>query len=504
MRYSIYKGKTSTIIKMKAKRIFRIIVLIIVCISLQLSSCSKSEYLDRVPPTQLVSDYIFDTPARILGMVNGVYAAMKVNNYYGGRFLMYTDVRGEEFINTTTNSFTGFDAWAHTYNSGSADIINLWSAAYTAINRANILIDGLSIAENAAVVGDELAAAYTAEAKFLRAYAYFSMITVFARPYTEGNGASPGLPLRLQAELSMDNNNLARSTVAQVYTQILQDLDDAEENLPMQYTGTTAALLNTTRAHKNTAIALKTRVYLNQGNWTQVIAEASKIVPQPSAPFSATTGVQHALQSDIVATLMNNFTTSESIFSMPFTELDMLSGQSSLGYIYNGNAEYYMNPAAILNESQWGADDARHGFLRAHATNGRFYLAKFGLNAPFLIYIPMIRYAEVLLNYAEAAAETGNLELATNLLQAVHSRSDADYAFPAASLASSEALVATILIERRIELLGEGFRSNDITRRLLTFPAKPGPTPAQAVAPSASNYIWPISNNELVNNDLID
>lgn len=470
---------------------------------LALSSCDEAEYLQQVPPTQVSSADIFSTPARIEGLANGIYSQLKSANFYGGRLLFFLDIRGEEFINITANSFTGFDAWNHSYNSAASDITNVWSIGYTTINRANILIDGLSLPENADVVGATAAAAYIAEAKFLRALAYHSLVTIFARPYNENDGASPGLPLRLQAETTAENNDLARSTVAEVYAQIIQDLNDAEAGLPTtRGTATTAPLLNTTRAHKNTAIALKTRIYLSQGNWAGVIAEASKIV-SPAAPFSATTGVIHSLQGNILDVFPSN-TTTESIFSMPFTNLDNLGGQSALGYLYNDNEEYYMNPAAILNNSQWGEDDARWGFLRYKADEDRYYLTKFGTGSPYLQYMPVIRYSEVLLNYAEAAAETGDLALATALLEAVHHRSDPDYVFPASATASSAALIETILIERRIELLGEGFRSNDIMRRLQTFPAKVGARSTNAVPPSAANYIWPISNNELLTNSLID
>ncbi|SKB51332.1 SusD family protein [Parapedobacter luteus] len=464
-----------------------------------ISSCSEEEYLQQIPPTQLSYSDIFRTPARIEGLVNGIYASLKGSNFYGGRLLLFLDVRGEDFINTTANSFTGYDAWAHSYNSSSADILNVWSTGYTTINRANFVIEGL--AANPGVVDETTAAGYVAEAKFLRALSYFTLVTIFARPYAENDGASPGLPLRLQAETTSENNNLARSTVAQVYSQILQDLDDAEANLPDEYA---SALLNTTRAHRNTAIALKTRVYLNQGNWNAVIAEARKIVPQTAAPFSATTGVAHALQSDIVETLTNNFTTAESIFSMPFTNLDNLSGQSALGYLYNGNSEYFLNPAGILGSAQWAEGDDRWGLLRFNATNGRYYLSKYGRDAPFLRYIPVIRYAEVLLNYAEAAAETGDFVLARGLLEAVHHRSDPDYVFPVSATATRGALVASIETERRIELLGEGFRSNDLLRRLYTIPEKVGPSfSASAVPPAAENYIWPMSNDEILTNNLI-
>lgn len=468
------------------------------CLALSLlASCDSDKYLNQVPPTEVSDADIFSTPQRIEGLVNGMYAGIKRDNFYGGRLLMFTDVRGEDFINTTANSFTGFDAWNHSYNSGSNDINNVWNIGYNTINRANVLIQGL--ADNPGVLEEATAANYIGEAKFIRALCYFSLVTLYAQPYAIDGGNNPGLPLRLQAETDMENNGLSRSSVAEVYQQILTDLDEAENSLPEHYGGSGGSLMNTTRAHKNTAIALKTRVYLNQGNWAKVAEESRKIVGQTAAPFSSPSGVNHQLQSDIVALFSSNFTTSESILSMPFTPQDNFSGQSALGYIYDGNQEYFINGAGVLGNAQWGANDRRRNFLR-HA-GGRDYLNKFGTSAPFLRYLPVIRYAEVLLNYAEAAAELGDLALANELLKAVHLRSDDASALPANVSSSKEALLAAIAIERRIEFLGEGLRSNDITRKAQAFPQKVGPSfSTNAVAPSATNYTWPIPNNELINN----
>lgn len=61
-------------------------------------------------------------------------------------------------------------------------------------------------------------------------------------------------------------------------------------------------------------------------------------------------------------------------------------------------------------------------------------------------------------------------------------------------------MVTALLRERRIELLGEGFRTFDITRNLLTFPAKGG---VAAVPPTASNYVYPVPNTELATNKLM-
>lgn len=473
----------------------------IICLTVPLSfTACEEELLNPVPETAILDTSAFNTPTRVLGLVHGMYDGVKNPQFYGGRYIMYGDFRGEEFLNRTANIFTGYDTWSHTLNSSSNEVQNLWSAAYGAINLTNLFLQGLT--DNAAKVDPALAAPYAAEAKFLRALSYFSLVTLYAQPYVADQGASPGLPLRLQAERSVANNDLARSTVAEVYTQILKDLDEAEAALPATYP---TALLNTTRAHKNSAVALKIRVYLNMGNYLKVIEEAAKIVA-PATPFKAPGGVPHELQSDVTAVFSSNYTSPESIFSMPMTDLDSSTGQTSLAFILNagpvGSAEYNLNPAGIIGDATWAATDARRNFLVKSGT--ATYLKKYNKPAPFTDFVPVLRYAEVLLNYAEAAVKTGDLAKATELLTAVRHRSDAAYIFPAEALATPEALVATILKERRIELLGEGFRSMDLLRTLQTIPAKASSSlSAPAVAPTEPDYIFPLPNLEIARNQLL-
>jgi hypothetical protein len=252
-------------------------------------------------------------------------------------------------------------------------------------------------------------------------------------------------------------------------------------------------LLNTTRAHKNTAIAFKTRVYLTMGMNDKVIAEAKKIVPN-APPYKAATGVPNEMQANPLTVFSSNYTTTESIFSMPMVPLDYVSGQSSLGYEFNTNQEYSLNPAGILGNASWMKTDARKTMLRTNSTGT--YTTKYA-HPQFLDYVPVIRYAEVLLNYAEAAAKTGDVVKGTELLSAVRKRSDPTYIFPSSASLKSEELVNTILTERRIEFLGEGFRSNDLLRNLLTIPAK-GTAPA--ISPSQPEYIFPIPNAEISSN----
>ncbi|MBO9616487.1 MAG: RagB/SusD family nutrient uptake outer membrane protein [Dyadobacter sp.] len=466
-----------------------------VAFALLLPSCDSDKLLNPVPKTSITGANAFDTPERILGLVNGVYKSAKGGNFYGGNYYTYSEVRGEEFINRTSNTFTAFEAWNHTLNASSNFIAGFWAAGYETINNANILIKG--IGEHPGVVNEALGRQYVAEAKFVRALSYFALVTAYARPFNEDKGASKGLPLRLQAETTTANNDLKRSTVAEVYAQIIKDLDEAEADLPLTHA---TALLNTTRAHRNTAIALKTRVYLNSGNYAKVIEEAKKIV-STAPPFSAATGVKHKLES-IVEIFSTNYTSSESILSVPMTELDNVTGQTSFPYVINANSEYNLNPTGIWGDTEWRASDLRRTFART--ASGVQFLTKYAKPSPFLDYLPIIRYSEVLLNYAEAAARTGDLVTATALLKAVRTRSDANYEFPAGATGTEQALVATILKERRIEFLGEGFRSNDIVRNLLPFPAKSGNgLVAPEVVPSQTNYVFPLPNTEIVTNKLL-
>jgi starch-binding outer membrane protein, SusD/RagB family len=470
------------------------------CLGLvMVTSCNK-DLLEPIPQTFVADVTAFDTPGRIANQVNSMYQGFKSGTFYGGRAQIAGDIRGEEFLNETTNGVTGYDVWQLNATGTSANFIkNLWAQAYFAINLCNLFIDGMA-AKGTSVVGAALSNNYLGEARFLRAASYLKLLEHYARPYADGNGSKPGVPLRLVGIKESGSSALARSTVAEVYTQIIADLDFAEANLPSSYA---SAALNTTRAHKNTAIALKTRVFLSMQDYARVITEANKIVGQNTAPFSATTGVAHALQANIVNVFRTPYTTTESILSMPMTATagDNPGTQNQLGFYWSkppGNGEFSLNPSGIIADAGWTANDVRRTFNGLNG--GKPYLnTKFNSPSPFTDWAPVIRYSEVMLNLAEALARTnaGVNVKALALLNAVRQRSD-----PATILAplTQANLIAAILLERRIELLGEGFRNFDQMRLLQTIPAKGG-IPAKAA--TESGYIWPISADELSLNPLM-
>jgi hypothetical protein len=105
------------------------------------------------------------------------------------------------------------------------------------------------------------------------------------------------------------------------------------------------------------------------------------------------------------------------------------------------------------------------------------------------------------LNLSEALTRSSNSldARAIQLLNAVRGRSDATTVFTSASFTNVQALLDQIAIERRIELLGEGFSSPDIMRLKQNFPAK-GLAPS--VITTDTQYLWPIPLNELLYNKL--
>lgn len=147
----------------------------------------------------------------------------------------------------------------------------------------------------------------------------------------------------------------------------------------------------------------------------------------------------------------------------------------------------------------WKATDARRA--QVVVSGSKSYLNKYPSASPFVDWAPVICYAEVLLNLAEARTRSTNTvdAQAIALLNAVRQRSDATTTFSAGDFVDATALANAILIERRIELLGEGFAGADLTRLGLPLPAKPDVDPAPS---SSQQYIWPISSTELLLNPL--
>lgn len=481
------------------KNIIKFFVLIFVM--LLPGSCSKDK-LDPVPKTSISDLTAFDTKDRIVGQVNGLYDRVKSGQYRGGRFLIYNDIRAENFDNLLSNGVTGYQTWQNLVTESTNEVDGLWVAVYAAINGINVFIEGLDASRldpiKAASITETEYNQYKGEALALRGLCYFDLLQLYAKPFNMGTGTNLGVPLRIKAAKSSADNDLARSTVAEIYTQILADLNAAE---PMVALTNGSEILNTTRIHRNTVIALKTRVLLHMNNFSDVVTEANKIVPT-SAPFVAATGVANALQTNIVTVFTSPWITSESIFSMPMVATDAPGTQNGLGYYYspvaNASPDYSLTTTGVISNPGFIATDARRNLLTM--SGGKTWLNKYNV-ALFIDYVPVIRYSEVLLNLAEAESRAAGSVTARSiaLLNAVRGRANGG-TYVAGDFADFAAFLDKIMLERNIEFLGEGIRNLDLMRTISTIPGKATVNP---VPSTSTNYIWPIPLSEILANKLI-
>jgi hypothetical protein len=467
--------------------------------------CAK-ENLDPVPQTSLSDLSVFDTKDRVLAQVNGMYTSCKSGAYLGGRFMVYGDLRGDNFIPNSSNLVTNFATWNHTEVSSTNEVQNFWGAVYASINVINVFMDGLKTNWDGGKLTGKITQAeydqFMSEALALRGMCYFDLLRMYCKPYVLGAGANPGVPLRLKAEKTAAGNDLARSTVAEVYTQILADLDAAEPKAIDKYSDD---LLNTTRIHKNTIIALKTRVNLAKGDWAKVVSESAKMVPG-SAPFVSASGVPNALNATYAGLWTTPYTSKESIFSMPMTTTNGPGTQNGLPHYFSqGSSEsYYLlgtSPVYVAMD----ATDVRKTLMVLVGT--KYYLTKWPDLTTLTNYPPVLRYAEVLLSRAEALVRQGGAvtQGAVDLLNAVRVRSFPTGAYTLASFSSAAAFYTAVIQERNFEFLGEGIRAFDIMRLGQSIPAKDGGNMGSVAAiPSSSiGYMWPIPANELSLNKLM-
>ncbi len=452
-------------------------IIILGALSLASILASCDDTLDKEPALSTTQSTIFADKSKIEANLLGIYDRVKAQLAYKGR--AYQDIRGEDITTMSNNSYECSTVYQMQVLLTSSDNSETWSRLYAAVNEANTFLEQLQA--HADVAGND-AARYEAEARFLRALSYYSLNNLYAQPYTLNPG-SLSVPLRLQAENSTGGNDLARATQREVYGQILADLsDDQIARLPNgggTYEGEA-------RASQAAARVLRQRVYLEQEQWQKVVEEAGKI-----------TG--YSLENSVKLVFTNSLN-AEVIFSFPMADTNKGAQQSAQAFYYaTGDIfvvddlyGYYALPAYSLPA------DARIGELTA-AVDGKIRLLKYPDSANYLDWIPQFRYAEVLLNAAEAYAQLGQTAEAQQLLTQVRRRSVAegdDIIDP--STLTGDALLEAIYNERRAEFVGEGLRSIDIRRRGAAYVKRNG-----TWKPGDQGYTWPIPTSERQQNALI-
>lgn len=415
-----------------------------------LTSCSQ-EFLDKAPQSELAAGSL-TTAADAESILNGAYNAMP--DYFSySNFFTTEGMSDNTYINGDNNVEQPLENF--TFDSANGEIQLSWSELYKHITAANAAIDNVTLIEDPKWEGTNRKEQILAEATFLRAHAYYWLVTSWG-----------DVPLILTTT-NGGNYYPSRTSADLVYAQIIKDLKYAEGILAV-----TPYNNNYGRVTKGAARALLAKTYAQMGDYANCLLYCNEVI---SGPYS--------LVSDYSKLFgLANKNTTESIF-----ELQVPSNGAPYN-VWKLNVISY-GPNDNWPKRQIGSYDLVKAFNDA-GDNGARYKSTFNwkvtgasLNMPFNAWdttkeIPfcgkfsysdtwtngdnlvMIRLADIILLAAEANVQLDKLPEATALLNRIRTRAGLGNT----TATTKSALALAVLNERRLELVYERTRWNDLKR----------------------------------------
>jgi hypothetical protein len=475
----------------------------IAIIAVILTGCSDE--LNRAPLDEPSSETFFRSQKDVELAVNGVYEGT-LHWSLGGQ------PAWESLDDMTDLSFERSVGYIKAVADGSASASNFafeqtWEHFYGAIARANNLLENMSKAEGNA--SSDFLTRVEAEARFLRAYSYSYLSELYG-----------GVPLLTDVP-DVSEAEQGRASKSEVVDQIITDLDFAAQNLPPSWGGS-----DNGRATRGAALALKARVALYNERWETAVQAAQEVmnagnyslhpdyremfqyegernsgvildVPYqagvnrhntPRRQGSRNLGAwsQHVPSQFIVDSYQatdgepideSSVYDSENPFENRDPRLDasiVRPGAVLGGYVFETHPDSTMtwrvtgsDSVRVANEDATNPFASFTGYLWRKYTDPEDYPQN--IDNSELNFI-LIRYAEVLLTYAEAKIEMDNID--QSVLDAMNrvraraygvSRSNTSQ-YPALTTTSQTELRREVRYERKVELANEGFRLFDIRR----------------------------------------
>jgi hypothetical protein len=395
---------------------------------LSLLSCKK--YLD-VQPQQYISDQstIYDEASSQTAL-RGAYRALASDNYYGESFVELGFFAGGDWVNQTTGGGANIDI--QNFRPDDAYFENVWSAIYAAINDANNVLAKVPGVQDP-LLTTQLKNQILGEAFFIRALAYFDL----ARSWG-------GVPLVLIPTTSAtgDNATIARSTLAQTWAQITNDLDSAYTLLPNT--------VNRLDASQSTVLALQARLNLYEQNWAQADSDATQLINNTSAykliaPYDSWFNQEN---QEIIFELQYSTINPSTIYQ----EMQIPANSGSYRYAPGQNLVNLLTNPTIGGGRQWLIDSQTQAGSKIYYGN----LYTLNTNPAYVL-----RISEQYLIRAEARVHEGtNLTGALSDLNAVRTRA----AIPLDADSTAADLLLAIENERRVEFALEPFRWFDLAR----------------------------------------
>jgi len=403
--------------------------------ALIIGGCKKS-FLVQTPKDSLTPDQALNDESGLTNAVNGAYSALRAVALYGRDFPIIGDLMADNTFVESKN--TGRYLIQYNYTMASSDGVagEIWGTAYTGIMRVNRVID-------ADVTGTNVAA-IKAEAYAIRGLLYFKLVTLYAKPYTDDPNAL-GVPLVLHYD---PTNQPARNTVAEVYQQIVSDLQKAFQDGP--------DYVSSARFSKYAIEGLLAKVYLYMGDNTNAKAAAVDVINA-----SGFTLVDPASYDGYWADPADRTDMVETLLEIDADVINNNGFDDFAGMYFNGYSDIY---ASMQLYNLYSATDVRKTVMTMGTTKNNVpavVVTKFpNATSPDRDNIKVLRLAEVYLIAAEASLP-GNEADALTYLNALVAQRDPSFA---GYTSTGAALLDDIVNERRKELAFEGDRFFDLNR----------------------------------------
>lgn len=431
------------------------------------SSCS--DFLEQNPQTDLSENDFYKTADDILSAVNGVYSSLQEGDIYGNWYV-FGEIPSDNTRNQLSGSVTTQNEFDQFYiNTQNSMIANFWKAAYKVINRTNTVlgrIDGIEI-------NTELANRYKLECKFIRALMYFNLVRVYG-----------DVPLVLKEISISESYDILREPKENVYNQIIADLKEAQD-LPVSY-----STAEDGRATQGAAKALLANVYMTLHKYAEAETILAEIIN--SGRYSLLENTPGSLNIDGYKNVFSpvNHNSEEGIF-----EIQFLKGGYGEGSNYANNFAPENSGTNVVAVGGTGGNnipemdiynayeegDLRRDFSMSlgyydNRKNNEWvesrYVCKF-MDVPYQNNdasnnYPVIRYADVILMYAEALNQNGKTAEACKYLNMTRRRGfgyQTTETSPVDLQTTDKAQFALMVEqERRVELAFENHRWFDLIR----------------------------------------
>jgi len=424
---------------------------------LALGSC-KDGFLNLTPISETNDLNFYRNAEDMLNAVNAAYASLQFDGLYSqGLYAIGEGISDNtEILDAQSGiDISQLDAFTTLSNNG---IVNTtWNDHYRGILSCNTVIDR----SEGVTMDQQLKDRYVGEVKFLRALMYFNMVRIF--------GDVP-LILKETTDVSV-GYTFSRNPVNEVYDQIIKDLQEAEQKLPVSYTGTSVG-----RATSGAAKGLLAKVFLTQKKWSEAAAKTKEIIDAQTYDLLPS-------YADIFK--INNKNNKESLFEVQYKK-----GGYGLGSPFNnrfaprlagvavttiGAGSGHNLPTADMNKAYEVGDLRKEvSMAQGYTSAGKFvdapFIKKYLDPAPFAANDadnnwPVLRYADVLLMRAEALNEIGYAAdgEAFTLLNRIRKRAGLAEK-KSQTIATQAAFRLAVENERRVELAFENHRWFDLLR----------------------------------------